>query len=533
MVFVDLLKKKLDEQPEIEPDNGHLQSEKTSSCLVVSSKADQTTRILQEVVPNVSASTGNGHNQPECQRKVSCISSNVAAEGGGLPASGYDAQKITQLADVCKKIMKDQEAGQMMTKCNILPPNGIFKDSNETIGGNVTKYPNMKHLTESIKKLPRGQQVVSTCESITSSRTDQNHTSDRIRGVQSQANMQNGNEGKQTSSKHQSAKESPLRIGDLNKTRVALSTEALHQNKVMVRFLSKTAEEREIVAAFRSFGDILKTEVSDVRRNFKIATLYFKTRDGMEKALQTIDLVVHGNAVIVEPASSLENLSKKISIPNVIGDPDAPAALVKNPTRTVAIKQLTPEICSRHIEEALTFCESKISGIFLGSSSSVAYVEFETEDGKERALAKFSIVVLGKRLFIFRIDTPRTTVVRISIPNIPGTVKKLGPILQSCGKVRSSQFRHNGIMDVHFSITEWPNMLKILNKLNGMQVMGQQLLAEPASVIPPDVLCELYSQPEERRRLKADMLRLLRKLGENAVHKARLTEIADKLYGEL
>lgn len=63
--------------------------------------------------------------------------------------------------------------------------------------------------------------------------------------------------------------------------------------------------------------------------------------------------------------------------------------------------------------------------------------------------------------------------------------------------------------------------------------MGKQLLAEPAPVIPPDVLHELYSQPEERRRLKADMLRLLRKLGENAVHKARLTEIADKLYGEL
>lgn len=97
----------------------------------------------------------------------------------------------------------------------------------------------------------------------------------------------------------------------------------------------------------------------------------------MEKALQTIDLVVNGTAVVVEPASSLENLSKKISIPNLIGDPDAPAALVKNPMRTVAIKQLTPEICSRHIEEALTFCESKISGIFLGSSSSVAYVEFE------------------------------------------------------------------------------------------------------------------------------------------------------------
>lgn len=67
-------------------------------------------------------------------------------------------------------------------------------------------------------------------------------------------------------------------------------------------------------------------------------------------------------------------------------------------------------------------------------------------------------------MFIFRIDTPRTTVARISIPKIPAAAKKLDPILKSCGKVRSSRFRRGNIMDVYFSITEWPNMLKILNK---------------------------------------------------------------------
>lgn len=104
-----------------------------------------------------------------------------------------------------------------------------------------------------------------------------------------------------------------------------------------------------------------------------------QTREVMQKALQTVDLMVNGGIVVLETASSLEYLCTKIPIPNLIGDPNAPAALLKNPTRTVAIKQLTSEICTRHIEEALTFCGSNITGIFLGSSSDVAYVEFEVE----------------------------------------------------------------------------------------------------------------------------------------------------------
>lgn len=97
----------------------------------------------------------------------------------------------------------------------------------------------------------------------------------------------------------------------------------------------------------------------------------------MQKALQTTDLLLKGVALTLETASSLESQCEKITIPSLIGDPDAPVALLKNPTRTVAIKQMTCEIFPRHIEKALAFCESNISGFFLGSSDSVAYVEFE------------------------------------------------------------------------------------------------------------------------------------------------------------
>jgi hypothetical protein len=49
---------------------------------------------------------------------------------------------------------------------------------------------------------------------------------------------------------------------------------------------------------------------------------------------------------------------------------------VKHPTRTVKIKQLTDDISSHQLKEALSFCRSGIN-VFVGASSSNAYVEFE------------------------------------------------------------------------------------------------------------------------------------------------------------
>ncbi|KAI8010985.1 hypothetical protein LOK49_LG06G02646 [Camellia lanceoleosa] len=206
--------------------------------------------------------------------------------------------------------------------------------------------------------------------------------------------------------------------------------------------------------------------------------------------------------VIVEAASSTENLPNKTSIPNLIGDPDVPSSLVKNPTRTVMIKQLTPDISSHDIEEALAFCGSNISGFFFGSSSFVAYVEFEIEDAKERALEKHSINVRGKQLLIFRIDAPRTTVVRISNLYSAEAKKKLFSICRSYGKVKVVGFRHKEIRDVHFMLSEWPNMLKILNRLNGLKVDDCRIIAQPALVFPPEVLRVLWSHPDERQRLE-------------------------------
>lgn len=89
----------------------------------------------------------------------------------------------------------------------------------------------------------------------------------------------------------------------------------------------------------------------------------------------------------------------------------------------------------------------------------------QTGDAKERALAKHSISVLGKQLLIFRVDAPRTTVVRIQNvnPKCYGSVKS---ICKSYGKIKIIKPRYSDVVDVHFWIGDWPNMLNILNRYN-------------------------------------------------------------------
>ncbi|XP_042062171.1 uncharacterized protein LOC121806255 isoform X2 [Salvia splendens] len=234
------------------------------------------------------------------------------------------------------------------------------------------------------------------------------------------------------------------------------------------------------------------------------------TRDGLQKALSKSGMYLTGQ-IVVEPAAP-GNRSAVITVPALLGDPDIPAALVKNPTRTIRIEQLTEEICSHNIVEALAFCQSKVSSYFLGPSPSVAYVELETETGKERALAKQSINVLGRHLIILRIDCPRTTAVRITSSRFHLSGGDVTQICRSLGDVSASFSRDVNVLDVHFKVSEWPNMVKILNSLNGCVVKGSPVHAEPAPVFPPEVLLALWHNPLERKHLKATAQALLLKL---------------------
>lgn len=248
------------------------------------------------------------------------------------------------------------------------------------------------------------------------------------------------------------------------------------------------------------------------------------TGEGAENAFDRTDVLVEGADVIVEATSAMKNVLDKVSIPGLIGYPGVPLALVKNPICTVMVQNLTQDISSRHLRETLAICGGEISGIFFGPSNSDAFVEFKTEVAKERAIAKHSINVLGEWLTIRRIDVPRTTVVRISNIN-QKSMGKVHNICHRCGMVKFVTQRSKGIADIHYNFTEWPNMLKILNDLNGRKEDGKQWVVQPAPVFPPEILRVLWSQPDEKRRLKDIMCSYLHELGEKPLSTAGLTDL--------
>ncbi|KHG20883.1 Polyadenylate-binding 1-A [Gossypium arboreum] len=324
----------------------------------------------------------------------------------------------------------------------------------------------------------------------------------------------------------------PVSREELNHSQTCfLSKEGYKDNEVLVRFLTKNVKKLNILAAFSDCGPIMKVEElsSTKESSFKDFLVHFKSREGSQLALKKNDLMVMETEAFVEPTSSEDTAGAIISIPDPISDPEAPTALLKNPTKTVKVKNLCEDISLQQLKDALAFHHSSISNIFLGSTTSVLYVEFETEDAKERALAQQSILVSGKELLILRIDAPRTTVVRIS--NINPT-SKVWTICNSYGQVKYLAKRGVGVVDVHFKLAEWPNMLNIVNNLNGIEADENRWLAQPAPVFPVEILRALWSRPEERRHVNCVIYRLLRELEEpiSATELSRLTNLATRYY---
>ncbi|XP_010551682.1 PREDICTED: hyphally regulated cell wall protein 3 [Tarenaya hassleriana] len=278
----------------------------------------------------------------------------------------------------------------------------------------------------------------------------------------------------------------------------AFSSGEFAHKTVLVRFLTPESCKKHIHTAFNSCGHISGVkEVASVEGCiYRDAFVTFETKEAAQMALKKTDVLVNNRNVLVE-ATSQEDAAEegRMQIPDVIGDPDVPIALVKEPTRTVKIQSLTHDISSNQIKEALGFCGCNISRFFLGSSSATAFVEFESEDGKERAIAEHSISVAGKKLTIFRIDVPRTTVLRFTNP----CRSDLKATCTRYGQINKFAVRKPDVVDVYFKLSEWPNMLHILNSLNGKEMEGKKMKVRPAPVIPPDVLSILMKDPQGKR----------------------------------
>ncbi|VFQ76846.1 unnamed protein product [Cuscuta campestris] len=300
------------------------------------------------------------------------------------------------------------------------------------------------------------------------------------------------------------------------------------QNKVLVRFLPKFVEHKDIAQAFSDISKVLVS--SPISSSYGSAYVYFKSEEGMKKALERTDVQVKGSTVIVGPATStpLKGV-RRASIPDLIGLPDVPAALVKNPKLTVMITDIARETRFHHIQHAFSFAKTKISQVLFGSSQNVAFVEFETEEDKENALTRHSINGLGRKSLICRVDAPKTTVVRIS-NFVWSSREELPALCKSFGNVKSLQRRNRDTTDVHFHIAEWPNMATILNRLNGTEIGGQRLIAQPAPVYPPDVLEALWNDGEGRQHLRNTFHNLLKNISGSSPVGAGTEEVIDGLF---
>ncbi|KAL0899233.1 hypothetical protein Bca101_083194 [Brassica carinata] len=309
----------------------------------------------------------------------------------------------------------------------------------------------------------------------------------------------------------------------------ALSIREHSPNKVVVRFLHEGFQKSDIVESFSEFGAVLDVhEVPSFEGGiYKDAPLTFETKSAVKKALKKgVVMVKHCSAVV--EAISQKDMVEKISIPDLIGDPDVPTSLVKEPTRTVKIHPLDHNIGSNQIREALRFYKSDISKIIFGSSSTVAFIEFETEDGKERALAAHSVDVENKQLFISRIDIPRTTVSRIS--NLSGS--NTGDLRKLCvpyGQIKQMFYRGKDVSDVHFDVSEWPNMLTILNSMNGKERNGKKWVVRPAiTVIPPEIMKVLWEDSQGKRYVK-DLIKNMVRETEQPLDPAALSSLCSAL----
>ncbi|KAK6122733.1 hypothetical protein DH2020_043525 [Rehmannia glutinosa] len=549
--LTDLFREHKDDETETTVVNEGTQSWETLSDVLVSFAKRRNTDSeclshSNDILPSGAASDSQDDHLKEfppnkCENNLLEYLS-ASYEGGERSPASNRNHKVLDLQDWYMKSASDQASAEIDKPMCLTFTDEPFEHSNEPHKKGAEKNPDIKDLIDFIrvqKSVPTNS--TNSCndtrlveENSLSAILQTSDNNDRLTALDFPAGTSRI-EGEETSNSDfksigftdsKASSKVSFRMNNKDQRQLKVThfpRKGSEENKVVVKFLRSSVPENHILQHFRSCGEILEIEFPNAKEHlFKTAYIYFKTREGFDKALKKSGSILNNSVMTVESATSTENV--KIPIPSLIGDHDIPAALVKNPTRTIKIEHLTLEISSCHIEEALAFCESNISGYFLGSSHSIAYVEFETEIGKERALAKQSINVLGRHLLLLRIDSPRTTVVRIS--NIHSLeLSNIHSICRSLGGVRLTNLRNLDTLDVHFGPAEWPNMLKILNRLNGFEVEGRRLQAEPAPVFPPDVLYALWHQPEERKRLKATAQALLHKIRENTLDTCELASL--------
>lgn len=306
-----------------------------------------------------------------------------------------------------------------------------------------------------------------------------------------------------------------------------------NQHCVQLMFLPPSATEDDIHTAFNDCGNI-EAHIIQSREHsgFNYANVKFKTEEGFQKALKMKDVVVSGGDVVVEAAFPYNQRLFQDSSPRVKGNKSVPSSEIKNIGCTVEIKDLPKGLNFKHLKNALAFCGT-VSSVIMGSSNSAVFVEFETEEAKERALMAHWISIDGKQLQISRVDAPRTPVVRISNVSPKTVSRKIMDICECFGQVKRVHRRDKDVVDVHFRQIELGCMPSILDSLNGVIMDQCHWQAQPAPVFPPETLQALWSSAEGKEYLQSVMQNLCKIISRNTFESDDVNELAAQYYGDL
>ncbi|KAJ0970460.1 hypothetical protein J5N97_023337 [Dioscorea zingiberensis] len=306
-----------------------------------------------------------------------------------------------------------------------------------------------------------------------------------------------------------------------------------HKNSLLVYFLPKSAKVKDLIQTFGDSGAIPEIRILPSRENrFNYAFIFFKTEEGLRKALSKTNVAVAGADVATEASFAPSDMRDRMLCAEQVDNGDFPNHFLKDPRRTIIITGLPNNLSFHHLKGALSPL-GRITGISMGTAVSTVFIEFESEESKERALAKATVSISGTTLSILRVDAPRTTVIRISNVNPVSGATKVHSICNSFGEVKRVATRYIDTFDVHFKLSEWPNMLKIINRLNGLVIDQNRWIAQPATLIPAEVLQALWNKPEGRKQVHELVRNLCKRISNESIDTSPLISLAEEFYGQM
>lgn len=251
-----------------------------------------------------------------------------------------------------------------------------------------------------------------------------------------------------------------------------------------------TVNESSMLASNNVFADSVPTTLSNEECRKGNGVVNVQIKPGSDKQNETCPSIIGNEAPCAFP-------SKQKPL-NVFSEEKTTASLSEDAKFTVCVEQHPPDIGLREITSVLSFYGDVVGSFRRTRNDGViaTFIEFMTDEAKEKALAAQRLHICGKQLQIKRVDQFMTTVVRISNASTETTEREVLFACEACGKVDIVRRRGSGTFDVYFKVRELPNMSNILNRLNDVTIDQGKWKVFPAPLVHPGAVKDLFKRRE-------------------------------------